>query len=425
MAVSAIQKALPLLILPLLTNILGPEKYGEVAVLISCFTLVSMTFGLGLETIAYRYGKIADADAQSYVVATALLQRVAPILIGLTLGSAIYLMNVSVGGATPIYVALAVMAASIYCSAWQFPTSMARVRGRLRSYFLYALTYSFLLAVFKLLFVLGLNMGVLGWVIADITASLSLFLLTFRDFLPFFRGIWSNRRMLRFRPSLRLGGPLVVSSVSQWITGSMDRILVAALLGTAAAGHYALAAQVATIGGVVITELTKYIQPHLAPESERDANRVLARVAPRQILLVSVACVLTSALGAFIAPIVFGPAFGNLGFLSSLMALPLVFTGLSFLGIEYLSITRGKTRSVAVISILTAGLSIILNFVFLPRIGVPGAVGTVAITSVITFSAVWFPIMRSELGIKRSIQFFWPAAVGLACILAIAWMVAK
>lgn len=424
LAVSAVQKALPLLILPFLTAILGPEKYGEVAVLISCFTLVSMTFGLGLETVMYRYGSLKNPQAKSYIAAAALLQRFVPILIGLLLGLSIHALDVRVGGASAQHVALAVIAASVYCSAWQFPASLARVVGRFRTYFAYALTYSFILAGFKLLFVVVLNLGVQGWVLADVTASTCLFILTFRDFLPFLRSFRARKTYLHMGPPMRLGGPLVINAISQWIVGSFDRILIAVILGATSAGHYALAAQVVTIGGVIIAELTKYVQPHLSPAKELPAREVLLKVAPRQVVLVALICMLTAALGAYIAPFIFGEAFGNLGYFSALMAAPLVLNGLSYLGIEYMSITRGKTRSIAFLSLFTSALSVLLNILLLPRMGISGAVVTLAATAVLTFVIVWAPIIRSDLGTKASAQLFWPAAVGVVMILSAALMVA-
>lgn len=424
LAVSAVQKALPLLILPFLTAILGPEKYGEVAVLISCFTLVSMTFGLGLETVMYRYGSLENPEARRHIAAAALLQRFVPILTGFLLGLSIHALDLRVGGASAQHVALAVVAASVYCSAWQFPASLARVAGRFRIYFVYALTYSFILAVSKLLFVVFLNMGVYGWVLADVTASVCLFLLTFRDFLPFLRAARVRRVHMHMGPPIKLGGPLVINAISQWVVGSFDRILIAVILGATSAGHYALAAQVVTIGGVVIAELTKYVQPHLAPSNELPARIVLLKVATRQVVLVALISMLTAALGAFIAPAIFAEAFSNLGYLSALMAAPLVLNGVSYLGIEYMSITRGKTRRIALLSVFTAALSVLLNVALVAQIGIFGAVVTLAATAVLTFVIVWGPIMRSDLGLKTSFQLFWPAAIGVVGTLSIALMVA-
>lgn len=423
LAVSAVQKALPLLILPFLTAILGPQKYGEVAVLISCFTFVSMTFGLGLETVMYRYGSLKNPEAGRYIAAAALLQRFVPILIGLLLGLSIHALGLRVGGVSAQHVALAVVAASVYCSAWQFPASLARVSGRFQIYFIYALTYSFILALFKLLFVVILNMGVQGWVLADLAASACLFVLTFRDFLPFLRSARVRRIYLHVGPPMKLGGPLVINAISQWVIGSFDRMLIAVILGSTFAGHYALAAQVVTIGGVIIAELTKYVQPHLAPSDQLPARKVLLNVASRQVVLVALICVLTAALGAFIAPIIFGGAFSNLGFLSALMAAPLVLNGLSYLGIEYMSITRGKTRRIALLSVFTAALSVLQNVLLLPQMGISGAVVTLASTAVLTFAMVWAPIIFSDLGVKTSLQLFWPAVLGVVMILSIALMV--
>lgn len=422
LGVSSIQKALPLLILPFLTATLGSERYGQVAVLVSCFTLVSMTLGLGLESITYRFGKRTDSESKGFMIAAAALQRFAPIMVGLLAAFVIILTGVRIGGTSAINVALELFAASVYCSAWQFPTSLARVRGNTRWYFFLAIAYSILLAASKLLFVLWLDLGVTGWAIADVTASFFLFLFTFRDFSPYLRDFRSNWRNVNLARPLALGSPLTVSAVSQWINGSLDRILVAAILGLSTAGQYALAAQVVAIGAVIVTELTKYVQPHLTVDSSHEGREVLARVAPRHIFLVSLVCVVTAIVGAFLAPVVFGPSFSRVGYLSSIMAVPLVFNGLSYLGMEYLSITRGKTRSIAVISLVTAAVSVMLNLLLLPLIGISGAVWSLGITSLLTFILIWLRVVRSGIELRTLMGFFWSIPVSIVIIVSIAWM---
>lgn len=201
-------------------------------------------------------------------------------------------------------------------------------------------------------------------------------------------------RNLRFHPAeLRqftgYGLPLAVNYVVASFTTSLDRLIIAALLGREAAGVYALAADIAwQVLSVIMDGVTLAFLPYAARTLDTRGKEAAAGVL-RQNLLVLLgiampACLGLAVCGPPLATLALGPDFGATAvLLIPILAVANLFRGVRIYFLENVfqlaqrSLVAAGMTSVA--AVLLAGLIVVLT----PSFGVQGGAAALLVSSVI------------------------------------------
>ena len=243
-------KVLVYLMMPLYTGILSPDEYGIITNIQDTSQLLLPLTCVGITNAIIRFGLDSACDKKSVFtggfaalgIGTALVALLYPLL------NAEPALN---GYLWLVYLYVTVSCARNLCS--QF----VRARQMTRLYALDGLLNTVLLVVFYVVYLIPCKMGIVGYVLATITAdALSAVFLTVTAKLHRFIDVRSFDRVL-FGDMLKYSVPLIPASMFWWITNASDKKFVLYMLGAEESGLYAFAYKIPNLLMLVSTLFTE------------------------------------------------------------------------------------------------------------------------------------------------------------------------
>jgi O-antigen/teichoic acid export membrane protein len=377
--VLAIQMSTALLAVPVVTRLLSPAAYGGVATAVVVFTVLSIVGAAGLPDAAARTffdGAGGPRRAKRLIVAASCSAVTVSLVADLTGGLWAPLLHLSYGGV--LRLAVWGGAAGAILLATQ---SLLRVSERVWTFLVVAVVATVggqllgvtLTAVFHTAtaYMAGIAAGAALAAVTGLAVSGCLQ-----------AGIASRHEV---RAGIGLGLPIVPHSLAVSMLASADRILIAGILGLAAAGRYQVAYAVGGVGVALVTALNQAWLPLVLGAREENRWDVLTATAA-VVQLVSAIVAITLALLAPLALLLAAPSsYGRhslvpVAALVAFAALPYA-TCSAYFQVVFVS---GRTRVMAVAAPLAAAVNIALNLLLLRSTGLIGAaVATVAAYAVL------------------------------------------
>jgi O-antigen/teichoic acid export membrane protein len=366
--VLAIQMLAAFLVVPVVTRLLAPSAYGLLATALVVYVLISILAAAGLPEAASR-SFFAGADgprrAQRLVVAIALIALAVALIVDLSGPLWAPLLSLRFGAVLRLAVwsgaAGAVMLGtqSLLRAAerpWQFAgvALIASLGGQAVAVLLTALLRT--PTAYMAGIATGTTLGALIGVMITGAARAGL----------------ASRAELR--EALDLGLPIVPHSLAVSMLASADRVLIAAILGLAAAGRYQVAYAVGGVGVALVTAMNQAWIPLLlgtGPESRWRVLTITSRALHVCAGLVASWLALAAPLALLVAA---PPSYGRHGLVAvaaivSFSALPYTTSG-TYFQVVFLT---GRTRIMALAAPLAALVNIGLNLVLLRPWGLVGA----------------------------------------------------
>jgi O-antigen/teichoic acid export membrane protein len=387
-------QAVAILLVPIYARVLGPAGVGVTGVLNSIISLSLMLVGLALPQAFFRWylREAADHVERAHILRTTLAVRIAASLAGfaVVLLAAVPLTAVLYGGNNLLVFALAAPIV-LFDSFNGIPLSFLRAERRPRDYVVISLTRAITGTVLILVLVVALQFGVVGvslgsMVAAAISAAIGAWVL-------WRAGLW--RPVLDqdlARAMLAFALPLVPAAIASWTLNLADRPLLQVITGSAAAvGVYTLG----YTGGLVINALA--IQPFTLAwgaafwEVSRsdDAPRIFARTLTWFLAIACAAALFLSAIGTDVIRLLFPPDFEDSRYIVPFSAFAFVLYGAYTILATGLNIV-GRTGIIATMMAVSAGVSLALNLVLIPLLGMYGAaISTLASYGLLTILVGW------------------------------------
>jgi O-antigen/teichoic acid export membrane protein len=370
MSVGLVQRAISFLLLPAYAHALAPSEYGTIALLITAFGGAQYLLSFGLEIAVFRgyfLHSETSADRHRYVNTLGLFLFAGPSLVA---GVVTLLMTVLLQGrGVPTgLLGLELLTATIYVAATVMPLAVIRAQERLGAYIKINAAYAVAQVALKAALVLGLGMGVRGWVISDVCASIVMLCAS----IGVLRHPWTTDFDRRYiRAALILGLPMLPHFLSQWTLALADRLVLAALLNTSQVGLYSMGYQFGILLGIAVTETNRAVMPAYGRAVTSEAARTeLSSTATMQILLAA----LLGAVTALVAPAMirlFLPAsYWPAASVVPIVALGYVFYGWYYVPMNAVSLIAGDTRFVAIPTIIAAAVNVGLNLWLVPMWGI-------------------------------------------------------
>ena len=187
------------------------------------------------------------------------------------------------------------------------------------------------------------------------------------------------------RRALAIGFPTVVHGFGLLLLTAVDRIVIQHFLGSNSVGQYQAAYLAGSLGIAVLSGLNNAWAPMIHGSSEADRWDLLSVTSGEVIkfaAIVAVAIALAAPLGmAFLAPAAYQPE--TLAPVAAIVAWTAVPFAV-YLAAVHIPFQTMKTRVLAVITPVSAGVNIGLNLLLIPRFGLQGA----AYSTVIAYSSL-------------------------------------
>jgi O-antigen/teichoic acid export membrane protein len=416
---SVLQRAAPILLLPLFSRVLTPSEFGQIGVIVTLASALGTVVGLGLETAIFRgYLKAAGnpGDARAFVNTVGGFALIAPFVLAAVAAASTAPWLSSVFGVPVVALVLAYLGAAATVSATLVPLALLRAQERLRSYFQLAWAQIALTSGLTVVCVAVLGWGVIGWMVAS---TLSAIVLLIRG-LSILGHRWTFQIDVgALRAALRFGIPLVPHTAAHWGLATSDRAILGALVPSSVVGAYYVAFLLTLPVNLVSVALSQATQP-LFVEAASSAQRrtELGRV----VTLQAIAVVLVSAMVALLGPpatrILLPPEFGDASQYIPWLAAGSCLFGLYLIPMNAVSVMAGRTRHVWVITIVAAMTNVALNVALVPSFGAMAAAVDTTIGYAILFAGVVLYVRR--LGGPRIPYEFGRIALGTSLVAATA-----
>lgn len=179
------------------------------------------------------------------------------------------------------------------------------------------------------------------------------------------------------RGYLQLSIPTIPGTLSYWVVDSSDRYLIGILVGTSAVGYYSPGYSLGAIVSMLAVPITSILTSALSKsynEKKEDEVKTLLNYSIKYFLFIAVPSVIgLSILSKPLLMILSTNAIAN----ASYFITPFVAVGFLLLGLNNIIVNmvilKKKTKGIGVTWIIAALINLILNFLFIPILGIMGA----------------------------------------------------
>lgn len=381
-------KAIPFLLLPVLSFYITPAEYGIISNITILLSLITPLVLIGTPSfLGVNYFKLEKKPFLAFTSSIIVLIIIAFL--------AVTICVITFQGIICRYLEIssfwlyAVLFFSFMQAIKAIYNSLLIFQKKAKSFIWIQITYSLINVALSLLFVVVLNKSwegrLYGIGLADcIILCLVLFLL--------YKGSYLNNKFNKKNivNGLKFGLPLLPYAIGMWAISLSNRFLITKYLGLEQVGLYAVGFQFAFIISVVAMSITKAWNPYLfeklkdnTAESRRDIVLITYKIFGFLLLTVIIL--------SFLSPIVikyfFGQDYQRATVFIPWLAFGYLFKG-GFLIIVGIAYFYKKTRTLGLISSLCAVFNITLNIVLIKMNGAIGA----AQANLITFMCLFIII---------------------------------
>ena len=236
-------KVISFFLIPLYTNVLTTSQYGITDLITTIITVAVPILTLNICESVMRFGLDRDSDYEKNI----------------QIGTFIFIIGMLIGiliiPFCKIYNQISDYAIYIYFYVLMFAASqlyLCDLRGKelLISYSVGSILQTFCIAVFNIIFLVILKLGIKGYLLAYIVAN------TIVAFYAILVGKSYKSFVIRkldidlMKKMIKYSVVLIPNSFMWWIMNSSDRIMVTSMIGTAANGIYAVSYKIPTLMSV-------------------------------------------------------------------------------------------------------------------------------------------------------------------------------
>ena len=253
-----------------------------------------------------------------------------------------------------------------------------KVMDRNKLYAAFSILQTFILAVMNVLLLAGFHMGIRGYLVSYIAANLVLvvLLLTAGGIgKAYLRGAFDRHLAGQM---LRYSSPLILNNVSWWVIHSSDKMMIEWMVDAAALGVFSVAAKIPALINVIISFFSQAwgIASTREMESGND-TKFYAQVFHAYQLVTCAVCIGFVSIVKIFMQFYVGAAFQDAWrYVPLLLASAVFSSAASYYGSMYKALKKSVNNMCT--TLLAAGTNILVNYLFILRAGVWGAViGTV------------------------------------------------
>jgi O-antigen/teichoic acid export membrane protein len=371
---AALQRGVSLLILPFVTHAMAPADYGAASMLSVSAVFLTAIIASPLIQLIIRAAARNDEDGPALLRLSGLYCYLLVPLIGAVAAAATALWVPEFLGVSGTIWALELLAIGFQPATATYALIVSQAREDLSRFAWISASSVIMAATSKLFLVVGLHMGVLGWVLADLISAVFSAGLAAALVRPPRARIHSHHA----RYALQFTVPLIPHIVSLWAIMALSRPVLAAVSTLEQVGLLSFGLNLAAVAGLILSEVNRAALPRYSREVTPAPTQETLGPARWQIIA---ACAVPAAIGsgvALVGPAIFPEAYWPSFQLTGILLIGQAALGLYFIPMNYLTQTAGLTRLSAIAS--GAGAAILAACV-LPLGGTYGAVAVAYATS--------------------------------------------
>jgi len=386
-----VNKAVPFLMLPILTKYLTPSDYGIIASFSSFVGFLTIFIGISLHgAINVAFFKLEKEALRVYIVNAFLILVFTTFIVFFIIF--IFDKNIS----EKLLLDKEWLYIGILVSLSQFitllNTTLWIAEQNPKAYSIYQFSQTLLITILSILLVVGYNLEWEGRIIAIIISAvsfalISLILLKKRDYFIFEYRVEDIKHLLKF------GIPMIPHQLAGWIRTSGDTILLISMVGANATGLFAVGYQIAMIMTVLTTAFNRAWSPYLYSQLKIKNNEDKKIKIVKYTYLYFIGIFILFILLYFFSSLIFQyfldkKFFDSIKFVIYIL-LANMFNGMYFMVVNYLFFTQ-KTDKLAIITFSISLIHLLLSYSLIKYYGAIGVAYSGVISMFLTFLSVWF-----------------------------------
>lgn len=405
---AGLQRGVSLLVLPFVTHVMSVSDYGAASTLSAATLLVIAVTAAPLTQLTVRAAARSDHNGPSHLrVVGFYCYVVLPIGIAVVAAAVAVLMPEALGVRGTLW-AIELLAIGLQPAAMNFAMWVARAREDLRLFVRLSLTSVFATMILKLILVVVLRLGVLGWVVSDLLSAILSALVA----IALVRLPRAPMNASHVRYVIKFTLPLIPHTASLWALTALSRPAMAAVSTLQQVGLLSFGLNLATLAGLVLAETNAATLPRYAREVFPAPTQ--ESFAPVKLQLIA-ALIVPAIVGCGVAVagrLVFASDYWPSFRLTGVLLIGQAAYGMYLIPMNYLTQTAGLTKFSSIASGAGAAVILVSILIVARSFGAAG-VAYATVAGYATMAATAMALMRThKLDIAwHSWLVAWPEAL--------------
>ena len=394
-AANILNAAIPFLLLPFLTNHLSPADYGLVAMFQVLVMAVSPFLGFNFEgALSRQYFERDRIDFPQYVGNVVILLIASLLFVAVVL----YLFRKPISGFTdfPVPWLWAVVIYAFSHKVIELPLTLWRAQYKAIRYGVFRIVRTMLDIGLSVFFIIALNHSWEGRIEGQLIAA-SAFMLFAAYFVS--RGKMANLTLNRqyIASIINFGGPLIPHVLGVAIIFYSDRIFITNMVGQAEMGLYSVGHQVGMVVYLLQNSFNQAWVPWFYEQLKLKSFAVDKQIVNMTYVYILVILLISTIIVLLVGPffdLFLGKDFASAEIFVGWLAIGFAFNGMYKMVVNYLFFLE-KTKVIGIITISTALLNLVLNYLFIRWNGPVGAAQATTFSFLFQFVVVWIISARA------------------------------
>jgi O-antigen/teichoic acid export membrane protein len=384
-----LNKAIPFVLLPVLTRYLTPADYGVVATFTAFVSILAVFVGLGAHgAVTVNFFRLHKQEISKYIANVLLILLISG---GATLFLLFLLRDLIV---TKLSITSTWIFVGLLLAAGQFITSINlilwQLEERATAYAVYQVAQTTLNVIVTLILVVGFRLGWFGRLTGTAVATvlfaiMSLGFISWRGYVRF----EFNRSYIK--DALDFSVPLIPHDLSGWFRTGVDRFLLASILGMSATGLYAVGYQVGLVIGVIAAAVNLAWRAFLFRKLIHIGRAGKIKLVKTIYLYCAVILFLSVSLGVLSPLLVkrfLGTEFNSSSGFVTWISLGYAFDGMYYMVVNQIFFMK-KTKWLAAMTFSSGLIHVILSYVLIKLNGSIGAAQATTFSFLVSLIMVW------------------------------------
>lgn len=402
-----INKAIPFLLLPILTRYLTTEEYG----IFSMFTILIALVGpfMGFRTsgaVIRMYYDKEKLNFPQYVFNVFIILFMSIVIVSISIfffSDLIYNFT-----AFPVEWLWALILISVGNFIIQILMGFWRIEYKPTKFGVFQILATIVNLSLTLYLIVILNYNWQGRVLGQVFA-VSIFS-CIAAYIIFKKGYFSDNKINKsyIKDAFAYGAPLIPHVIAASIISMSDRIFITNMIGVQATGIYAVGFQIGMIIGVIQTAFNDAWTPYFFEKLKLDRTQDkynIVKITYVYYFIIILSALLLSSLAPTMIDLLLGEEFKNSYKYVFWIALGFAFNGMYKMVGNYIHFVK-KTSYLSLMTFIAAILNIILNYVLINLNGAIGAAQATCLSMLISFLLTWVlsaKIYKMPWSLKKSI----------------------
>jgi len=368
MLLASLQRGISFVILPFVSHAMSPDEFGAASTLTATALFVTAVVGTPLIQLIIRAAARGEEDGPALLrLMGTYCYFLLPVTVALVAVAVALFMPPVLGVSGPIW-AIELLAIGLQPAASVYALWVSQAREDLVRFAWLSSTSIVATAASKLLLVVLLELGVLGWVLSDlISAILSAVLALMLVRLP--RAQVTREHL---RSVLKFTLPLVPHTASLWAVTSLSRPAMAAVSSLDQVGLLAFGTNLAMIAGLVMAETNRAVLPRYSREVFPAPTHETLMPVRWQLVTAFVVPAIIGVGIALIGPLIFADAYWPSFALTGILLISQAAYGIYLIPMNFLTQSAGLPKYSPLASGAGAALILVLILLLGHRYGALG-----------------------------------------------------